>query len=150
MHLSQPRPLNWAQQWYNRTKIVWIALIAADLTIQCLRTATMSPKSADLLSTQFTSSIADVGITETVATIIFDIEIILRFAISFPDWRSFFRKRTNLIDLFLAIATSVIQIPVIRDSGAYGWLTIFQIMRVYRVIMAIPVTRDLLVLYFKT
>jgi voltage-dependent calcium channel len=27
----------------------------------------------------------------------------------------------------------------------YGWLTIFQLMRVYRIIVAVPVTRDLLV-----
>jgi len=106
----------------------------------------MSPKSANLLSAQSCFPLSNVGITETVATIIFDVEIILRFAISFPDWRAFFRKKTNLVDLFLAIATSIIQIPAIRNSGAYGWLTIFQIMRVYRVIMAIPITRDLLVL----
>ncbi len=86
------------------------------------------------------------GVTETVATIIFDLEIILRFVISFPDWRSFFRKKANCFDLFLAIATSILQIPSIHNSSVYGWLTIFQIMRVYRIIIAVPVTRDLLVL----
>lgn len=106
----------------------------------------MSPKSANLLSAQSYFPLSNVGITETVATIIFDVEIILRFAISFPDWRTFCRKNTNVVDLFLAIATSIIQIPAIRNSGPYGWLTIFQIMRVYRVIKAIPITRDLLVL----
>src|ERR1700737_2486588 len=65
--------------------------------------------------------------------------------ISFPDWRSFFRSKTNCVDLFIAITTSVIQIPAIHDSGAYGWLTIFQIMRVYRIIITFPTTRDLLV-----
>jgi len=88
---------------------------------------------------------ADPGVAETVATVIFAVEIIVRFAISFPDWRSFFRKTTNNCDLFLAVATCVIQIPVIHNSGVYGWLTIFQIMRVYRIIIAVPVTRDLLV-----
>jgi hypothetical protein len=88
---------------------------------------------------------ANSDIIETVATIIFAVEIIVRFAISFPDWRSFFRKKTNNCDLFLAVATCVIQIPVIHDSSVYGWLTIFQIMRVYRIIIAVPITRDLLV-----
>ena len=90
------------------------------------------------------------GVTETVATVIFDVEIIIRFVISFPDWRSFFRKKANCFDLFLAIATSIIQIPAIHDSSVYGWLTIFQIMRVYRIIMAVPVTRDLLVSTYLT
>jgi hypothetical protein len=91
------------------------------------------------------SALTLLNVTETVATAVFAFEIILRFMISFPDWRSFFRKKTNCVDLFLAIATSVIQIPAIHNSGAYGWLTIFQIMRVYRIIIAVPVTRDLLV-----
>ena len=88
------------------------------------------------------------GDTETVATVIFDIEIVIRVVISFPDWRTFFRKKTNCFDLFLVIATSVIQIPAIHDSSVYGWLTIFQIMRVYRIIIAVPVTRDLLVFIY--
>jgi hypothetical protein len=54
--LTPLRPPSQAQQWFNKTKIIWIALIAADLTIQALRTATMSPKSANLLSTQYAMS----------------------------------------------------------------------------------------------
>jgi voltage-dependent calcium channel len=80
-----------------------------------------------------------------VVTIIFDIEIILRFIIAFPDWRAFFRKTRSVCDLFLAVSTTIIQIPAIRNSGVYGWLTIFQILRVYRVILAVPITRNLLV-----
>ena len=90
------------------------------------------------------------GVSEIVATVIFDVEIIIRFVISFPDWRAFFRKTTNCFDLFLAIATSIIQIPAIHNSGVYGWLTIFQIMRVYRIIIAVPITRDLLVSTYPT
>ena len=89
--------------------------------------------------------LVNVGVTETVVTIIFDAEIIIRFFVSFPDWRTFFYKKSNCVDLFLAVATSVIQIPPIHNSGVYRWLTIFQILRVYRVIIAIPVTRNLLV-----
>jgi hypothetical protein len=84
--------------------------------------------------------------TELVVTIIFDIEIVLRFIIAFPDWRTFFRKTRNVCDLFLAVSTTIIQIPAIHNSGVYGWLTIFQILRVYRVILAVPITRNLLVM----
>jgi Ion transport protein len=84
--------------------------------------------------------------TELVVTIIFDIEIILRFIIAFPDWRTFFGKTRNVCDLFLAVSTTIIQFPAIHNSGVYGWLTIFQILRVYRVILAVPITRNLLVM----
>ena len=95
-------------------------------------------------SKAFTWLIADV--TELVMTLMFDVEIIIRFIVSFPDWRNFFRKSRNLCDLFLAVSTSIIQIPPIHNATAYGWLTIFQILRVYRVILAIPMTRNLLVI----
>ena len=47
----EQRPVSTAQRWYDKTRIIWIALIAVDLTIQALRTATMSASSARLLST---------------------------------------------------------------------------------------------------
>jgi voltage-dependent calcium channel len=145
--IPEERPLSFAQRWYEKTKIIWIALIAADLTIQALRTASMTTASRELLSNYELDRKADLDITESVATAIFALEIIVRFVISFPDWRAFFRRKTNCVDLFIAVATSVIQIPAIRNSSSYGWLTIFQIMRVYRIIIALPITRDLLVLY---
>ena len=52
------------------------------------------------------------------------LEIILRF---FSDWRDFRHHRQNWIDLFLAVITTVMQIPSIHNSGApYAWLTVFQ------------------------
>jgi len=48
--MMEQRPMSAAQMWYEKTKIFWIALIAADLTIQALRTATMSASSSRLLS----------------------------------------------------------------------------------------------------
>lgn len=144
--VAERRPVSRAQQWYDNTKILWIALITVDLTIQALRTATMGPASRRLLSTPLYATMLTPGVTETVMTLIFAVEIVIRFAVSFPDWRRFFRSKSNCFDLFLAVATCVIQIPAIHDSSVYGWLTIFQIMRVYRVIMAVPITRDLLVL----
>lgn len=46
----------------------------------------------------------------------------------------------------MAVITTIILIPPIRHSAAYPWLTVFQIIRVYRVVLAIPVTRTLILL----
>ena len=82
-------------------------------------------------------------ISETIVTIALAVEIILRLAV---DRKGFFRSKRNLTDLFLAVVTCIIQIPPIRNSGqVYAWLTIFQILRFYRVVLAIPVTRNLIV-----
>jgi len=76
-------------------------------------------------------------------TIILLIEIFFRWISS---WRTFHSQKQNLVDLVLAIITTVMLFPVVRDSGRpYDWLTLFQILRIYRVVWAIPVTRDLLV-----
>jgi hypothetical protein len=76
-------------------------------------------------------------------TLILDLEIILRFA---SDWRNFHKRLENWVDLSLAITTSIIQLPIIRNAKQlYAWLTFFQIIRIYRVVLAIPLTRNLIV-----
>lgn len=76
-------------------------------------------------------------------TILLFIEILLRFI---SDWRTFHRKKRNWVDLLLATMTCIILLPPVKSSGrAYAWLTLFQILRVYRLVWAIPVTRILLV-----
>src|SRR5271170_7327396 len=83
---------------------------------------------------------------ETVVTFILLIEIALRFV---SDWRGFYRSRRNWVDLSLAVITTIIQIPPIRNSGqAYAWLTFFQIARIYRVVMAFGLTRGLIMVVF--
>lgn len=61
-----------------------------------------------------------------------------------PDWRSFVNSSANIADLSLAAITCVIQIPAIRQSAVYPWMTVFQLMRFYRVIVAVPRMRALL------
>ena len=78
-------------------------------------------------------------------TIAFDVELIIRFIPYTPDWTDFFKSGRNATDAFLAVATTVIQIPFIRESAAYPWFTAFQLARFYRVMMAIPRVRRLLV-----
>ena len=71
------------------------------------------------------------------------VEILFRFI---SDWRNFHRSKRNWVDLALAVVTTVIQLPPIRRSGqVYAWFTVFQVMRIYRVVLAVSVTRDLLV-----
>lgn len=89
----------------------------------------------------FTDIPADAS--ETVVTLLLLLEIVLRFA---TDWRNFFKTKSNWVDLALAVITTIMQIPAIRHSGKpYAWLTFFQIVRIYRVVLAVSLTRDLIV-----
>ena len=82
---------------------------------------------------------------ELFITLAFDIEILWRMLAHLPDWRTFFNNSRNLLDLFLVIVTTIIQIPAVSNSSVYRWLTIFQLFRFYRVILAVPRMRPLLV-----
>jgi hypothetical protein len=78
-------------------------------------------------------------------TLAFDLEMIIRIAGHYPDWRGFLAAGPNRFDLFLAIASSIIQIPAISSAPVYAWLTVFQLLRWYRVILAFPRMKPLLV-----
>ncbi len=119
---------------YDKTSGAWVLVIAFGLVAQMMRSASMSNFRRNIIDT-----------TESVVTLILLAEILLRFIV---DWRHFLKSRRNLTDLMIAIITTVIQIPAIKRAHggrAYAWLSIFQIMRVYRVVLAVPVTRDLIV-----
>jgi voltage-dependent calcium channel len=116
----------------DKTKWAWILVICTGIVVQCLRSANMGPDRRDFVNN-----------TETVVTFILLLEIVLRIIV---DWRNFFRSKRNLVDLGIALITSIIQLPPIRNSGTpYAWLTIFQIIRFYRVVLATPLTRELIV-----
>lgn len=120
---------------FAKTRLFWIALIAVDIIVMCFRSASMSQWRQDLIMW-----------TETIVTLLLLVEIIIRLAV---DFRRFFRKAQNCIDLFLAVTTCILQIPAIRNSGVpYAWLSVFQIARIYRIVLAVPVTRDLIMLVF--
>jgi voltage-dependent calcium channel len=120
---------------FEKTYWFWISVITVGLVVQCLRSASMSE-----------TRLAIIMDTETGVTFMLLLEILLRFI---TDWRNFFYSRRNLFDLGLAIITAIIQIPEIRNSGqAYAWLSFFQILRVYRVVMAFTLTRDLILVVF--
>ena len=120
------------QRVYHKTRAVWILVITFGLICQACRSASMSPSRARFIDT-----------AEIIVTILLDIEMIIRFA---TDWNHFHKSWRNIFDLGLAIITSIILIPPIRHTRAYWWLTVFQIIRAYRIVMAIPVTRELILL----
>ena len=120
---------------YDQTHFFWVSIIIADLVVQSLRSATMSD-SRETFIMNF----------ETVVTFLLLLEIILRFVC---DWRHFFHEKRNIADLLIAIVTAVMQIPSIRNSGQpYAWLSAFQIIRIYRVVLAFRVTRELVMVVF--
>ncbi|KII90373.1 hypothetical protein PLICRDRAFT_173801 [Plicaturopsis crispa FD-325 SS-3] len=127
----------WLKSIYHSVRWIWVFLALASLVLQATRTVDISEMHADLLNWG-----------ELAITIAFDVEIVLRFALELPDWRSFFMHGNNWLDLVLAIGSSIIQIPVIFRSPVYPWLTIFQLARFYRVILEVPRMRPLLLAVF--
>ena len=116
---------------YDRTSWLWILIIVVDLFVMCLRSAGMGAGREAFINN-----------TERVVTVALLFEIILRFV---ADWRDFHRTPRNWIDLGLAVITCIIQIPHIHQSGqTYAWLTFFQIIRIYRVVLAVSLTRELI------
>jgi hypothetical protein len=128
-----PNKVSRMKRLYDRTYWFWIIAISYDLFCQAFRSSSMSPSRGQFID-----------ISETVVTLVLLAEIIIRFAV---NWRGFFQDKKNWFDLGLAIITSVILIPQIQNSGQpYAWLTVFQIIRIYRVIIAVPITRSLITL----
>ncbi|WVO12615.1 hypothetical protein L204_100220 [Cryptococcus depauperatus] len=122
---------------YQKTELFWVFLIVADIVVQ----GTKNNKSSENLL----RFLKNLGLGFTLA---FDLEIIIRFLAHLPNWRSFLTRRRNTFDLFLCIVCSIIQIPVISDSSIYPWLTVFQIVRWYRVILAFPRMKPLMITVF--
>jgi hypothetical protein len=131
---KKPQEPSWLLKWYNKTQLVWVILVVVDLVSQAFRDADSSQRQLDLLR--------DMGIG---FAIVWDVEMIIRMAAYFPDYKGFLRNARNDADLFLAVGCSIIQIPVIRRSSVYPWLTILQLLRWYRFILVFPRMRPLLV-----
>lgn len=129
------RKVSAIKRLYDKTEWLWVCIIIFDLVVQAMRSASMSDDRAHFIDT-----------TELVMTFVFLFEIILRFA---SDWRTFHKKTRNWVDLGLVVITCIIQIPAIKRERAYDVLTLFQILRVYRVVLAFKVTRDLIMVVFR-
>lgn len=131
-----PRRMSGVKRLYRATYWLWIVVIVYALLVQCFRTDVMGSDTANFINT-----------SELVVTLVLLVEIFFRFV---SDWRDFRHHRRNWVDLGLAIITAMIQIPAIRNSGQpYAWLTVFQILRIYRVVLAVKITRDLITLVLR-
>ncbi|KAJ7831421.1 Ion transport protein-domain-containing protein [Mycena olivaceomarginata] len=155
---SPPRHINPAALIVRHTRWLFVALALASLALQATRTPDITTHQEHVLF-----------VAELSITIAFDVEILLRIAAAFPDWRAFFGfgarvsagekaqqgqdrdtrgAGQNWLDAALTVGASVIQVPAIQHSPVYPWFTIFQLMRFYRVILAVPRMKPLLLVVF--
>lgn len=119
---------------YYKFEFVFIIVIIMAMFTQCFRKYGMDDHRRHLLY-RF----------ECAYTIILLAEILIRFALHLPHWRLFFVSNRNCFDLFLAVFTFIIIIEPVKEKlgQGYYWLTVFQLMRFYRVVLATSITRDL-------
>lgn len=119
---------------YYKFEFVFVIVIIAAMFTQCFRKHGMDDHRRHLLY-RF----------ECVYTIILLAEIVFRFGMHLPHWRLFFVSNRNCFDLFLAVFTFIIVIEPVKEKlgQGYYWLTVFQLMRFYRVVLATSFTRDL-------
>ncbi|KAG0186357.1 calcium channel protein [Apophysomyces sp. BC1034] len=113
------------------TRPFWIFLVAVDLMVMASKSNDMSLEELDVLKFGF--------------TLAFMVEILLRLLAQRRQLQKFFSDKMNRTDFLLAVATLIIWIPPIRDNRyVYAWLTGFQVLRIYRVVVAIPRLRTLM------
>lgn len=77
--------------------------------------------------------------------IYFLVEIVIRaspFALQ-RNLTAFITSTRNMVDLCLAIITIIIEIPAIKHSSWFPWMTFFSLARFYRFILAFPFMRSL-------
>ncbi|KAI1907781.1 calcium channel protein [Ophidiomyces ophidiicola] len=130
-----PKRVSTLKRVYSKTYWLWISLIVLDLIVQGMRSSSTGSGVRYLINS-----------IELAVTVILVFEILFRFA---ADWRNFFKNIQNWFDLMLAVATAIIQLPFIHNSdNTYAALSIFQILRIYRVILAFSLTRSLIMTVF--
>jgi hypothetical protein len=132
--LNQFRHSNVWLRTYSKFEWIFVIVVVADLFVQCFRKYGMSEFRRHTLY-RF----------ECAFTLVFLGEIVVRFAMHFPHWRLFFVSKRNCFDLFLVVLTCLIILQPIKErlGWVYYWLTVFQIMRFYRVVLATAITRNL-------
>jgi hypothetical protein len=78
-------------------------------------------------------------ISEFIVSLVLLTEIAIRISI---DWRHFLNHKRNILDLTIALVTTVITIPGIGLSEVVcASLSLFQVLRIYRLVLAAPFTR---------
>ncbi|KAF9167992.1 calcium channel protein [Actinomortierella ambigua] len=107
-------------------------LVFCDLLAMCFRRYDSSSEAIMLLDR-----------IELAFTMIFLAEILLRIA-GHANFGLFLKKKSNAADLIIAIVTTVILLPPIYRWRWYPYLTVFQVLRAYRLVQVIPPIRDLI------
>ncbi|KAG0053161.1 calcium channel protein [Gryganskiella cystojenkinii] len=119
--------------WVESLEFVWVLAIVADLVFQCLPRHNSPPARVALFNR-----------AELWFTIAFAVDIVIRILVCLPKPGDFFDSKKNLVDFILAVVTLVIQIPTIHRSHVYVYLTVFQVVRIYRPIIYVERLRSLI------
>ncbi|KAF9197935.1 calcium channel protein, partial [Haplosporangium sp. Z 27] len=117
----------------ERLEMFWVLAVIGDLVVQCLP--------------QYDSPTYKIALYNNIEfwfTIAFAFDIVSRFLIWIKTPSEFFKSKKNMVDLFLAIVTVIIQVPSIHNSHVYIYLTVFQVVRMYRPIIYIHRLRSLI------
>lgn len=77
-------------------------------------------------------------------TSIFALEIVIRIY-GCLHWRQFWRRIRNRMDLVIAIATVVDELPFVQESRYHLFLLVFSVCRSYRIAYLFPGVLKLLV-----
>lgn len=118
-------------RWYLKLEWFWSFIIFMSLVASSTRTAETS-----------NSHETAIYVTEIIITSLLTADMLLRFYVYLPKWRYFFVNISNVVDCALGIMCIIILIPPIHDKPVlYGWMTIFQILRIYRVVVYFKFTR---------
>jgi uncharacterized membrane protein len=113
----------------------WILLVVVDLLCMAVKNNGMSDQELEALN-----------MVETIFSIAFLFEILIRILNQRKDLKAFFQDKLNTTDFLIAIITCIIQIPpVVENKFVYVWFTGFQVLRIYRLVVAIPRLRALMV-----
>ncbi|KAI9485974.1 MAG: Ion transport protein-domain-containing protein [Benjaminiella poitrasii] len=115
-------------------KPFWILLVVVDLFCMASKNVNMSE-----------AEMAALNLAETTFTLAFLFEILLRMINQRKNLKAFFEDKFNFTDFFIALITSIIQIPPIhRNEFVYVWFTGFQVLRIYRLVVSVPRLRKLM------
>ncbi|SCV02207.1 LANO_0F15962g1_1 [Lachancea nothofagi CBS 11611] len=121
-------------KWYKKSEFLFVMVISADLIMQ----STISSDSTE-------NDIKNTLIFDRVTTYILLFECVIRFLCYSPNLWKILTKPNYIFDLLTCIVSVVITVPTIRErlGQNYYWLNIFHVVRFYRVITMIKVTRNL-------
>ncbi|SCU88959.1 LAME_0E01750g1_1 [Lachancea meyersii CBS 8951] len=128
---------NWSLvclKWYQKVEFIFVLVIVADLIIQ----ATLNSESSeDQMETIF--------MFDRAANYVLLFESLIRIICFLPNLWKLLMTPTYMFDICSCIVSVIITIPQNRKAlgQGYYWLNILQILRFYRVITMIEVTRNL-------